>query len=131
MFRREEIIFRSKFIYNFFWLSQVSNVKLSELISRHDFLDTQKTWIKIFNYVSNTGILTQLNYNLCQTDNNLTFLWRDIQSLYDWLLQQVSHNKYWEKLLKNTSHQDKSRILYQGGKIVPQISSKLICYYVG
>ena len=71
-----------------------------------------------------TSILMQLNHKLCRTDNNLTSLQRNIPSLQAQFLQQISYKKYWDKLLKNTSHQDQSCTLCQCRIMVLQISSK-------
>ena len=71
-----------------------------------------------------TSILMQLNHKLCRTDNNLTSLQRNIPSLQAQFLQQISYKKYWDKLLKNTSHQDQSCTLCQCQIMVLQISSK-------
>ena len=51
---KEDIIFRSKFIYKFSFtvrrvkVSSFPGLKLSEIISRYHLLDIQKTWIKNF-----------------------------------------------------------------------------------
>ena len=90
----------------------------------------EKHKLKNLTCVSNTGILTQLNYKLCRTDNSLTSLQKKLYHRCV-VLQQVSHNKYRDKLIKNTSYQEKSRTSYQYEKMMPLISSKLMCYYVG
>ena len=111
MFTKEEVIVRSKFVYKFPLTVRI--VKVSS-----------------FQRVSNTGILAQLVFKLYQTDKNWTSLrrmfhcWRAVFTL-------SFYNKYWDILLKNTSHQDKSCKLYHCGKVVCQISSKSICYYIG
>ena len=59
---KEDIIFRSKFIYKFSFtvrrvkVSSFPGLKLSEIISRYHLLDIQKTWIKNFKCVSTNGI---------------------------------------------------------------------------
>ena len=74
--------------------------------------------------VSNTGILMQLNFKF-------NFFAKKCPTVVSVVLQQVSHNKYLDKLLKKISHEDKSCKFYQFGKMLRHTSSKLIWYYVG
>ena len=61
---------------------------------------------------------------------NLASLQRNVPSLWVQFLQKVSYNKYWHKVLKNTSHQDKSCESYRCWKMVCQLSSKLILCWI-
>ena len=85
--------------------------------------------LKILKFVSINTILTHLNFKLCRTDKHLTSLRENVLPLLVRFLHQVSHNRYCDKLLKNILRRDKSCKLYQCGKMMHQISLKLICYY--
>ena len=73
----------------------------------------KKHEIKILRYVSNTGILTHLNFKLCRKDKNLTSLSHPCKRSF--------YSKFFiilKKLMKNISHQDKLCELYKCRKML-------------
>ena len=75
-FTREEIIVCSKLVYIFFFNVRRVNsflVTTCWIYEKHE--------LKILKCISNTGILTQLNFKLYRTDKNLTSLRRNVPAL--------------------------------------------------
>ena len=81
MFTREEIIIVRDI--EIFFDSKKDKVSIFQGLDYVNLFLATTCWIyknhklKIFRRVLNTGILTQLNYKLCRTDNNLTSLRRN------------------------------------------------------